>query len=94
MILDKIKAFFQSGSKGSSSSSTTSKRTGGGHRTGTIRYFNYRKGYGFISCPELEDDTFVHVSDTNGSLRKGDRVTFRIEQEDKGPRAREVEVLK
>ncbi|WP_367391297.1 cold shock domain-containing protein [Lewinella sp. LCG006] len=92
MILDKIKAFFQSGSKGSSSSSTT-KRTGG-HRTGTIRYFNYRKGYGFISCPELEDDTFVHVSDTNGSLRKGDRVTFRIEQEDKGPRAREVEVLK
>lgn len=90
MILDKIKAFFRSGSKGSSS---TTKRTGG-QRTGTIRYFNYRKGYGFISCPELEDDTFVHVSDTNGSLRKGDRVTFRIEQEDKGPRAREVEVIK
>lgn len=89
MILDKIKALFSSGSK----KKTTAKSTRG-HRTGTVRYFNYRKGYGFISCPDLEDDTFVHVSDTNGSLRKGDKVTFRIEQEDKGPRAREVEVVK
>lgn len=89
MILDKIKALFSSGSK----KKTTTKNTRG-HRNGTVRYFNYRKGYGFISCPELEDDTFVHVSDTNGSLRKGDRVTFRIEQEEKGPRAREVEVIK
>lgn len=90
MILDKIKAFFSSKPKASNPSKSKTPR---GNRTGTVRYFNYRKGYGFISCPELEDDTFVHVSDTNGSLRKGDRVTFRIEQEEKGPRAREVEVL-
>ena len=91
MIFDKIKAFFRSEPKASAPTAGKAPR---GQHTGTIRYFNYRKGYGFISCPDLEDDTFVHVSDTDGSLRKGDRVTFRIEREDKGPRAREVAVLK
>ncbi|MGD9076937.1 MAG: cold-shock protein, partial [Desulfobacteraceae bacterium] len=59
------------------------------------KWFNDRKGYGFI---EQEDgpDVFVHHSGINGngfkSLREGDRVTFDIEQGQKGPAAVNVDV--
>ena len=63
---------------------------------GIVKWFDERKGYGFI---EQEDgpDVFVHHSgiNTNGfkSLSEGDRVTFDIEQGKKGPAAANVTVI-
>jgi cold shock protein len=63
---------------------------------GTVKWFNEKKGFGFI---EQEDgpDVFVHFSGINGSgfksLVEGDRVTFSVEQGPKGPAAVNVTVV-
>ncbi len=63
---------------------------------GTVKFFNERKGYGFI---EQEDgpDVFVHHSDINmpgfKSLAEGDRVSFEIGEGTKGPAAKNVTKL-
>jgi len=63
---------------------------------GTVKWFSEKKGYGFI---EQEDgpDVFVHHTGIKGegfkSLREGDRVTFDIEQGQKGPSAVNVTVV-
>ena len=62
---------------------------------GIVKWFNDRKGYGFI---EQEDgpDVFVHHTCINAagfkSLQEGDKVTFDIEEGDKGPSAVNVTV--
>jgi CspA family cold shock protein len=64
--------------------------------SGTVKWFNNSKGYGFI---EQEDgpDVFVHHSAINStgfkSLDEGDQVTFDIVQGQKGPAAENVTVI-
>jgi CspA family cold shock protein len=60
---------------------------------GTVKWFSDKKGYGFI---EQEDgpDIFVHYSSISGTgfktLAEGDKVTFDVEESDRGPVAKNV----
>ncbi|GHU58168.1 cold shock-like protein CspLB [Clostridia bacterium] len=62
-------------------------------KTGTVKWFNAEKGYGFISV-EGEDDVFVHFSAIKSegfkTLDEGQQVEFEIVQGTKGPQAADV----
>lgn len=62
-------------------------------RTGTVKWFNDQKGFGFLEQQD-GDDVFVHhsaiVAEGYRSLTEGDQVEFTIEQGQKGPAAADV----
>ena len=64
--------------------------------TGTVKWFNEAKGFGFIQ-QEAGADVFVHFSAINGSgfktLAEGQKVSFTIAQGPKGPQAENVTPL-
>ena len=64
--------------------------------TGTVKWFNGSKGYGFISR-EGGDDVFVHYSAIQGegfrNLEEGQRVEFGVEASPKGPHAVNVTLI-
>ncbi len=59
--------------------------------SGSVKWFDSKKGFGFIEAAELERDVFVHHSGIAGDgyrhLKEGDQVDFDIEETDKGPQA-------
>lgn len=65
--------------------------------TGTIKFFNSEKGYGFISPSTGEDDVFVHHSNIVGqgfkTLDVGQKVEFDVGEGRKGPEAHNVRTL-
>ena len=60
---------------------------------GKVKWFNARKGFGFIAAPDGRD-VFVHYSSISGdgykALEEGDSVTFEVVEGEKGPRAEKV----
>ena len=65
--------------------------------TGTVKFFNSDKGFGFISLSNGEKDVFVHYSNLVGegyrSLEEGQRVEFDVAQGRNGPEAQNVRAL-
>jgi len=64
--------------------------------TGTVKWFNNEKGYGFITPDEAGEDLFVHFSAIAGSgfksLDEGAKVSFEVTQGEKGPQATDVQL--
>jgi cold shock protein len=62
--------------------------------TGTVKWFNQEKGFGFITPEDGQKDCFVHFSAIQGNgfktLDEGERVEFEIVQGQKGPAAENV----
>ena len=62
--------------------------------TGTVKWFNDSKGFGFISPDEGGDDLFVHFNAIQGggfkTLKEGQKVSYETEQGPKGPAASNV----
>ena len=61
--------------------------------TGTVKWFNDQKGYGFIAPDEGGDDLFIHRSNIDTptqSLQDGQQVEFEVGQGRKGPEATSV----
>jgi len=66
---------------------------------GTVKWFNSEKGFGFIQLENTSDEFFVHYSEIDSpsygrvSLDEGQKVSFEIGQNEKGPQAKNVKII-
>ena len=62
-------------------------------KTGTVKFFNNSKGFGFIKHDDSDTETFVHVSGLVDEVRENDKVTFNVVRGKKGDNAVNVEIV-
>ncbi|MCB0528441.1 MAG: cold shock domain-containing protein [Lewinellaceae bacterium] len=60
--------------------------------SGTVKFFNETKGFGFVVDDSSKEEIFVHVSGLIDNIREGDKVTFNTERGRKGMNAIDVKV--
>ena len=65
---------------------------------GTVKWYNARKGYGFITPDDNSDDVFIHATALKDcglkKLYTGSEVSFEVDQDDKGKRAKSIKITK
>ena len=60
---------------------------------GTVKFFNNSKGFGFIAPDDGAKDVFVHKSALTDEIAEGDKVSYDVEESEKGPNAVNVKVI-
>lgn len=63
-------------------------------KEGRVKFFNYKKGYGFITVKDSGEEIFVHTKNLIDKIKDKNKVTFNIEKSPKGPIATNVRVIK
>ncbi|MFT4698161.1 MAG: CspA family cold shock protein [Flavobacteriaceae bacterium] len=61
--------------------------------TGTVKFFNEAKGFGFITEEGSNSEHFVHITGVNDEIREGDEVQFELQEGKKGLNAVNVTVI-
>jgi len=59
---------------------------------GTVKFFNETKGFGFITPEDGSKDLFVHVTGLNDEIREDDKVSYDVEEGQKGLNAVNVTI--
>ena len=94
LLLATVAASLGSAASNQSATASTGGNAGAGTETGTVKWFNMKKGYGFITRDQ-GDDVFVHFRNINGEGRRGikdgERVQFVVVDGDKGLQAENVD---
>tara|TARA_B100001113_G_C20824211_1_gene498096 strand:- start:326 stop:520 length:195 start_codon:yes stop_codon:yes gene_type:complete len=62
-------------------------------KTGTVKFFNHTKGFGFIVEEGNEQEHFVHSSGIIDSIKDGDKVEFDLKEGRKGMNAVDVKIV-
>jgi cold shock protein len=62
-------------------------------KTGTVKFFNSTKGFGFIKVDGTDEEVFVHKSEISGYLQENDKVEFEIQKGEKGLNAVKVQII-
>lgn len=60
---------------------------------GTVKFFNVSKGFGFITPDDGAKDVFVHQSALTSEIAEGDKVSYDVEEGEKGLNAVNVKVV-
>jgi len=61
-------------------------------KTGVVKFYDQKKGFGFIKVDGSDEDVFVHMSGCVDRIRDNDHVTFSVEQGKKGVNAVNVKL--
>ncbi|HQH19142.1 MAG TPA: cold shock domain-containing protein [Bacteroidales bacterium] len=62
-------------------------------KTGTVKFYNEAKGFGFIKMDESGEEIFVHATGVTQQIRQDDKVSFDVTEGKKGPNAVNVKKI-